>query len=238
MEQTREEPIVNSVRTAVFLLLVSTQALAEGAFVKTAGQGYNPFASAMDMMMDAMDRYSKKRAWGDALSGYGAQAQPWSWGAMPGMTPQMPGQSQMQQMLQSAPATAQAFGGMARQMPGTQQPGNLGGGFPARAFAPIPGSGSPFQGPGASADGIWQGSSGEVLIVRNGYCRIYASRENYNDCRFAVQGSNALITSATSGQSRQYEYAIYQDRMALRDSDGDLLLYRRLPESVLHELVY
>ena len=89
---------MNSVRTAVLLMLLSTQALAQDGLQKTAGQGYNPFANAMDMMMDAMDRYARKRSWDDALSSYSTQAQPWSWGGMPGMTPQMPGQSQMQQM--------------------------------------------------------------------------------------------------------------------------------------------
>ena len=218
-------------------MLLSTQALAQDGLQKTAGQGYNPFANAMDMMMDAMDRYARKRSWDDALSSYSTQAQPWSWGGMPGMTPQMPGQSQMQQMLQSAPATAQGFGRMARQMPSTPQWSPAWGGQPAGQLAPGPGLGRAGRGISGPLDGIWQGSTGEVLMVRNGYCRIYASRENYNDCRISVQASNALITSATSGESREYEYAVYQGRLALRDSDGNILLYRRLPDAAMRNLL-
>jgi len=219
-------------------MLLSTRALAQDGLVQTAAQGYNPFANAMDMMMDAMDRYAEKRAWDNALSGYGTPGQPSSWGAMPGMTPRMPGQSQMQQMLQRAPAAAQTFGGMASQMPGGRQPGATWGSPPARpAAAPSPGLGRTGQGLSSALDGIWQGSTGEVLIVRDGYCRIYASRENYNDCRIAVQGGNALITSATSGQSREYQYAVYQGRLALRDSDGNLLLYRHLSDTAMRYLL-
>ncbi len=218
-------PVTRLTRSIV-LLLLSTQCAAADGFVDTAAERSNPFATAMDMMMDAMDNYSRKRQWDQALSSYGTSMQPWALGAMPGMTPQMPGQTQMQQMFQNAPGVSRAMGNMGSPMGAFRQP---------RTMAPF--YSAPTQQTGSAIDGVWQGSSGEVFVVRNGYCRIYASREAYDDCRIAVQGQMVTLVSPTSRQRRQYEYAVSDGRMVLRDSDGNLLLYRRLPDTAARALL-
>jgi hypothetical protein len=201
----------------VGLVLTTSTAWAE-ELVRVSDSRYNPFVSAMEMMMGAMDSYSRKRAWEDALSGGTWQTQPWSQGAtnMPGMASQIPGRQQMQQMMQIMPQSSRYWGDRATQML------------------------SPQRAPGTSTgmlDGAWQGRSGEVLIVRNGLFRLYAGLDQYQDGRIALRGSQAIMTDPASGRSRSYEYAIDQGRLAFRDDQGNLLLYRKLPDSTIRALL-
>jgi hypothetical protein len=165
---------------------------------------------------------------------------------MPGMGTQMPGQGSMQQMFRNAPQAAQSMGGMAGQLypqapggtfgsPGAGYPGMMpwpgtgtgtGGGYPSYGF----GTANPLE-------GVWQGNSGEVLLIRDGQFRLYASRDNYNDGRLTVRGDRLALGDPNTGVTREYEYAAHEDRLVLRDSNGNLLLYRRVPPESVRALI-
>lgn len=215
--------------TALALALTASTASGSG-LMQVSGSSYNPFVSAMDMMMDAMDRYSRNRAWEDTLSGSTWQSQPWTWaaGGMPGMSPQMPGQDQMRQMIQKVPQPGRSWGATAGQMLQPQQT--------TGAPSPTTAQSVPRAAFGA-LDGAWQGSSGEVLILRSGLFRLYAGRDRYHDGRISLRGNLAIMTDPSSGVSRSYEYAESQGRLAFRDDEGHLLLYRKLPDSTIRNLL-
>ena len=219
---------------------------------------YTPFAQAMDMMVDAMESYGRNRAWEDSLSSYAWQTQPWTsgamsgmtgmsgmspWGAMPGMGTGMP-QTQMQQMFQQAPQAAQSMRGMAGQLGWPQQPfgtfGSPAGAYPGVTTMPgaALGSMAPLHPRGTPLDGAWQGNSGEILLVRDGQFRLYATRDTYKDGRIAVQGNRLVLADPRSGISREYEYAAHEDRLVLRDDNGNLLLYRRAPPESVRSLLH
>jgi hypothetical protein len=208
---------------------------------KVSSGSYNPFAQAMDMMVDAMESYGRNRAWEDALSSYGTQSQPLSWAGVTGMSPwstmpgignQIPGQSQMQQLFQSYPQAGQFW-----------QPGGRIG-SPAtgyRGIMPRPGAATrglaSLYGAGSAIDGVWQGNSGEIFLVHNGQFRLYAGRDNYNDGRLAVRGNRLILANPSTGISRAYEYATEDGRLVLRDDNGNLLLYRRVPRETVRTLL-
>jgi len=221
---------VTTLKVTALALALTASTASGGSLMQVSGSSYNPFVSAMDMMMDAMDRYSKKRAWEDQLSGGTWQNQPWSWaaGGTPGMSPQMPGQDQMQQMMQQMPQTGRSWGETAGQMLQRQQ--TTGAPFPTTT-PPVP------QAASGALDGAWQGSSGEVLIVRNGLFRLYAGRDRYHDGHISLRGNLAIMTDPSSRVSRSYEYAENQGRLAFRDDEGHLLLYRKLPDSTVRNLL-
>jgi hypothetical protein len=222
-----------TVRARAFVLLVIAAPFAQATeYLRVANGQYNPFGQAMDMMMDAMESYGRNRAWEDTLSSYANQAQPWSWGTLPGVspwsglsgvTPQLPGQSQWQQLFQ----------GMPQQRPGDPLRGYS-------AFTPGPGlnRGSTTRyNAGSPVNGVWQGNSGEILLVRGQSFRLYVGRDNYSDGRLALLGNRLVLANPSTGISREYEYAAHEGRLVLRDSDGNLLLYRRVPPTAVRALL-
>jgi hypothetical protein len=155
----------------------------------------------MQLMMDAMrgaNRPAQSGAWGNppldwsqynpsgAWSGLGGSSylSPWSTG-------QLPGQQQMQQMMQGMGAP----------------------------------QGLPFT--GSSLDGMWQGRSGEILVIWGNRFRIYADTTRFTEGELRVQGNQLWLRNATSDTTQRYEYAAHEGRLALRDARGQLLLYRR-----------
>jgi hypothetical protein len=80
----------------------------------------------------------------------------------------------------------------------------------------------------AILDGKWQSNSGEVMVIDNGQFRIYRSRSEYRDGRLRLHGRSLLsLQDLNSGNSMEFEYALQNDRLALRDQRGNLLLYKR-----------
>lgn len=106
-------------------------------------------------------------------------------------------------------------------------------------FPAFPGFGSvpraeppthPWSDPSTPLDGKWRGQSGELLVISGGRFRIYQGREHFQEGQIRVDGQSVLSMRSGGGKiSRSYEYALHQGRLALRDADGNLLLYRRIP---------
>ena len=182
-------------------------------------------SQAMLSMMDAMgnlaQQYNRNRDW--TYGGYGQpftnwqgmSSTPWSLYAMPGG---IPGQQQMQGLMNQAPAAAssaqQTLQGMAQQVP------NAATGQQAQTLNPLAQS---------SLDGIWQGRDGEIVLVMYGHFRIYADSDNYRDGVYQIDDKWLTLYDPQSGSRKSFEYALSDGRMVLRDENDQLLLYRQLP---------
>jgi hypothetical protein len=181
-------------------------------------------SQAMLSMMDAMgnlaQQYNRNRDWSSGrgyvppYSGWqGMGSAPWGMYSMPGS---VPGQQQFQDYMDQAPAAAssaqQTLQDMAQQIP--------------RQLQSQSGSGAPGQ---SGLDGIWQGRDGEIVLVMYGHVRIYADSENYRDGLYQINENWITLYDPQSGSSKNYEYALSEGRMVLRDENDQLLLYRQLP---------
>lgn len=81
--------------------------------------------------------------------------------------------------------------------------------------------------------GIWQGTSGDVLVIRGNRFRIHNADGLHRDGTFQVVGSQFFAYAPRSGVTRRYELAQRGNRLALRDSEGQVLLFERLRQSFL-----
>jgi hypothetical protein len=220
----------------LFLLLLAVPSLTPAA----SSAASNLMSQAMLSMMDAMgnlaQEYNRNRSW--SSGGYSQpfynwqamQPSPWNLYAMPGG---VPGQQQLQDLMQQAPAAAssaqQAMQGISPQTtdrgPAGQQLGQ-GATDPSRNRI-VPSAGPvPMQ---SALDGIWQGRGGEVVLVMYGHFRIYADADHYRDGMYQINDNLLILHDPQTGHSRTYEYAYDEGRMVLRDEAGQLLLYRQLP---------
>jgi hypothetical protein len=82
-----------------------------------------------------------------------------------------------------------------------------------------------------SLSGIWQGNSGDVLVIRGNRFRIHNAEGLHRDGIFQVVGSQFFAVAPQAGVMRRYELAKQGDRLALRDSEGQVLLFERLRQS-------
>jgi len=72
-------------------------------------------------------------------------------------------------------------------------------------------------------------------MVRNDRFRIYLSREHFKEGRLRIiDGDRLLMQDPETGTEREYEYALHEGKLALRDTAGNLLLFRRA-ESQLNQ---
>lgn len=94
--------------------------------------------------------------------------------------------------------------------------------IPAQLMPPRPRS------PVSPLDGVWEGRSGEILMIRDGRFRIYVNRDRYRQGRLRMRGKTLYMHSPHTNTTNKYEYATQKGRLALRDTEGRLLLYRRL----------
>jgi len=183
-------------------LLPIAGVLAQAGYQTQGGYGKsNPFVESMQLMMDAMrsaGRPDQSGAWGNAPLDWSQYAPSGGWPGFgsSGYTPpwsggQLPGQQQMQQMMQGMGAP----------------------------------QGLPFG--GTSLDGIWQGRSGEILVIWGNRFRIYADTSRFTEGELRIQGNQLWLHNPTSNTTQRYEYAAHEGRLALRDARGQLLLYRR-----------
>ncbi len=81
---------------------------------------------------------------------------------------------------------------------------------------------------GAALGGIWESAGGGLLIVEGGHYRLYAPNWAFVDGTLQVAGDRVRMVSRRSGFSLEYEFALDQGRLALRDTQGQVFLYRRL----------
>ena len=101
--------------------------------------------------------------------------------------------------------------------------------YPPAPMSRIPVPKMPLQPrPAPPLNGIWQGRSGEILMIRDGHFRIYVSRDRYRQGKLRIRGKTLYMRDPRTNTTNEYEFAIQKGRMALRDAEGRLLLYRRI----------
>lgn len=171
-------------------------------------------ADAMVRMMEAMGLFG---AAGGAMSGgsptapnpMGMSGWPSGFGAMPGVpgtgTIPFPGGSQMDPSSQ--------MGEMGQMMERFNPGSAITGAMP---WTPGP------------LEGIWEGSDDGLLIVQGGRYRIYAPLSGYIDGDIRITGDRVELTNRRESFSQEFEYALDQGRLVLRDRQGQIYLYRRL----------
>lgn len=77
-------------------------------------------------------------------------------------------------------------------------------------------------------DGVWEGRNGELLIVQGNRFRIYPGASHYVDGYIQLQGDRLALYNPANEHIRPFEFAESEGRLALRDPEGSLFLYRRL----------
>ena len=77
-------------------------------------------------------------------------------------------------------------------------------------------------------DGVWEGRNGELLIVQGSRFRIYPGSAGYVDGYIQLRGDRLALYSPSDESARPFEFAESEGRLALRDAQGQLCLYRRL----------
>lgn len=77
-------------------------------------------------------------------------------------------------------------------------------------------------------EGIWEDNQGGLLIVQGGFYRLYAACRGYIDGDIRVLGNRVELTNRRQGFSQTFEFALDQGRLALRDQNGQIYVYRRL----------
>ncbi len=77
-------------------------------------------------------------------------------------------------------------------------------------------------------DGNWRGRTGEILAIRSGRFRIYQSPERYHEGLIYFDEKHLALRQAKAGVTHQYEFAEEGGRLVLRDTRGNLLLYRKI----------
>lgn len=199
------------------ILLLSLSLCAGLSHRATAGSvASNLMSQAMITMMDAMGEMAHGyRNRGDSGWGgwQGMNAVPWSAYAVPGMTALsgsgIPGQAQMQELASQAPQSY--IQGQSSLQDLLQQPTYW------RNSDPSP------------LNGIWQGQQGEIVLVMYGHFRVYASPDVYRDGDYEIRDGYIIMRDPKTGMQKPYEYVLDKGRMVMRDSDGDLLLFRQMP---------
>jgi hypothetical protein len=96
-----------------------------------------------------------------------------------------------------------------------------------RFGAGVPGSESPAWAVGP-LEGIWESNDDSLLIVQGGRYRIYAPFSGSIDGDIRVTGDRAELTNRREDFAQEFEYALDQGRLVLRDRQGQVYLYRRL----------
>ncbi len=78
-------------------------------------------------------------------------------------------------------------------------------------------------------DGAWASSNHLLFAIKDGLGRIYWARDKYRDFKLELLPPRLRLTDTRTGQSEEFDIAIQGDRMVLRDKEGRLALFRRLP---------
>ena len=78
-------------------------------------------------------------------------------------------------------------------------------------------------------DGDWEDSFGNILSIGNDRFRISQSQDRYSE-GYLLREKDRIISLRTrnSNIKRYYEYALQDNKLVLRDSSGNLLLFRRI----------
>lgn len=108
---------------------------------------------------------------------------------------------------------------------------------PPQSFtAPIEAARSALQGAtgaaapwsGTSLEGLWEDNQGGLLIVQGSFYRLYSACRGYVEGEIRIQSDRVELSNRAENFTQSFEFALDQGRLALRDQNGQLYLYRRL----------
>lgn len=113
------------------------------------------------------------------------------------------------------------------------RPPNLLGLRPGDApFTTAPGYlASPPYSPTRLLDGIWETHTGAILLVHVGRARLYLNRQTSQDFDLRLDSQTIVLRDRQYGSLRRYAYATRDGRLVMQDTDGNLLLLRRVSAS-------
>jgi hypothetical protein len=95
-----------------------------------------------------------------------------------------------------------------------------------RAMQGASGGAMPWS--GMSLEGLWEDNQGGLLIVQGGFYRLYSACRGYIEGEIRVQSDRVELSNRTENFTQSFEFALDQGRLALRDPNGQLYVYRRL----------
>lgn len=93
---------------------------------------------------------------------------------------------------------------------------------------PFSGGGGTIPGTGTSLEGLWEDNQGGVLIVQGNFYRIYSSCKGFIEGTIQVGKDRLDLTNQRENFAQTFEFALDQNRLALRNTSGEVFLYRRL----------
>jgi hypothetical protein len=221
--------------------------------ISTAEQAnrYRPMANSMMEMMDAFSSAFRERGRKHADQAGSNNAMPWSgnalsWGSSPWSMGSMPMTSNMSPWSMSGmpmgnPMSPWSMGGMP--MTPSMSPWSMGNMPTPQSFNPWqwsenrppenqpPGSSSPFPWwPSATAnplEGRWVDPQGHLLVITGERFAIARSAGESSTGRILINDERTLtLYPGDEAQGRPYEYAVKEGKLALRDEQGNLLLFR------------
>ncbi len=190
--------------------------------VSTAVAGdnrYRPMAESMLDMMDAFSSALQKRRGGESYSssdmGPTWIPAPYQWGnpstSVPGHQPwglyPNPPASQGWWQLQPPASAPNRFGAPSAWWPG------IGASAVPHGLSQL--------------EGDWQGRTGEILSIKKGHFRIYRNPSQMRQGRIRLLSRHKMLLHSSANSSIEYEYALNNDRLVLRDPGKNLLLFRR-----------
>jgi len=112
------------------------------------------------------------------------------------------------------PPLPQPLAPMMEMMPGGQQ-----------ILEAVPAFATPQSSP---LDGAWRSSTGEYLLIEGERFRLHADAERYIDGRLRTRGHIVGFLYPERQSALLYRYRVEDDRMALQDKQGQVLLYQRV----------
>ncbi|MGQ9659371.1 MAG: hypothetical protein ACUVT0_04595 [Thermochromatium sp.] len=77
-------------------------------------------------------------------------------------------------------------------------------------------------------EGLWEDNQGGLLIVQGGFYRLYSACRGYIEGEIWVRNDRVDLSNRAENFTQSFEFALDQGRLALRDRNGQLYLYRRL----------
>jgi hypothetical protein len=95
-----------------------------------------------------------------------------------------------------------------------------------RAMQGASGGAMPWS--GTYLEGLWEDNQGGLLIVQGGFYRLYSACRGYVEGEIRLQDKRMDLSNSAENFSQTFEFALDQGRLALRDQNGQLYLYRRL----------
>ena len=177
-----------------------------------AGASRQAMADGMARMMEAMGFLGSGANTANSMARGQMPGMPSPFG-MPGLGMGMPGM----------PSSGMPFSG-GNQM---DQAGRMGSTMMDQFSQTVPGMGQmPWS--ASALEGVWEIAGGGLLIVQGSNYRLYAPDGGYVDGTLQVSGDRLQMANARAGFVLQFDYALDQGRLAMRDQSGQVYLYRRL----------